>query len=320
MPLRLATRAMGTRFELVLAAESRDARSAGTEALLEIEEWDTRLSRFRRGSWLSHLNRSAARDWVRLDPELLSLFELCERVHALSHGTFDPSVAPVMDALASGYHPRALERARSRVGWHRVELDASRCAVRFREPGVSLDLGGVAKGFALDRAGERLRELGVQCALLHGGTSTTIAIGHPPGADAWRVALAEPRSPSGDACHDIDSDTTPRVTAALRDCALSVSAQSGRTFFLHGRSIGHVVDPVRTSQVEAAPELAAVICRDAAAADAWSTALLLRGAEPSPAEATSTAIARRGPGSRREWRLSGWPPAFELLTPSTSAV
>ena len=101
MLLRLATHAMGTRFELVLPAEGLDEpnlRAAGEEALLEIEDCDRRLSLFRRDSLVAEINRRAAAHAVRVDPDTARLLALCERVWRDSRGAFDPSVAPLMEA------------------------------------------------------------------------------------------------------------------------------------------------------------------------------------------------------------------------------
>ncbi|MCH2105347.1 MAG: FAD:protein FMN transferase, partial [Planctomycetes bacterium] len=120
-----------------------------------------------------------------------------------------------------------------------------------------LDFGAVAKGWALDLAREGLLEAGVERALLHGGTSSVLAIGAPPGEEGWRVALGKE---SGASC-------------LLRDCALGVSAPDGEA-----GGEGHVLVP-GTSAAASGVELAAVVCESAAWADAWSTALVVRGEE-----------------------------------------
>ena len=259
MILRLATRAMGTRFELVLIGDDEvRLRAAGEEALAEIEDCDRHLSLFRRDSMLSHVNRCAPLGWTRLDAELWKLLDQCNAVHRDSGGAFDPTIAPLMRAhgFRGAVSPGSdLELARQSVGWGNVELDRARCAVRFRNPGTSLDLGAIGKGHGIDRAASRLREAGVQAALLHGGTSTALAIGHPPGEACWRVAIGSwQRGP----------------VASLTDCALSVSAGSGRT----ESGIGHVLNP-RTGAPASGPCISAVIAGDATTADAWSTALLV---------------------------------------------
>lgn len=269
MPLRLATRAMGTRFELVLAGDDEPRlRAAGEEALYELEEADRRLSLFRRDSLLAHVLRTAPREPVRLDQDTFDLFALCARVYAESGGAFDPSVAPLMRALGlhgDGSQAPALDlaAARSSVGLDALELDAAARTVRFARPDLALDLGGVAKGHALDLAARALREHGVERALLHGGTSTVLALGPPPGASAWRVRVG-------------GGEDAP--VAELTDVALAVSARHGRKTATHH----HVLDPATGTSSRGA-DCAAVLAPGAALADAWSTALLVRGDALDPA-------------------------------------
>ena len=274
MILRLATQAMGTRFELVLVAEQEGQdeallRAAGEEALAEIEEVDRRLSLFRRDSLLAHLNRTAASRPVRLDADTLELFSLCDRVHRASAGAFDPTIAPLMRAhgLHDDSSPVPLlepSEARERVGWESVRLDPAGPHVRFTDS-TWIDLGGVAKGHGLDLAARSLRESGVRRALLHGGTSTVVALGAAPGGEAWTVAVG-----SG----------SEAPIARLRDACLSVSAPQGREVLVEGQRISHVLDPLTGRAANRGVRTAAVatsLSSGAALADAWSTALLVAG-------------------------------------------
>lgn len=287
--LCLALGAMATRFELVLplprGASRTDAarlRAAGEAALAEVETCDRRLSLFRRDSLLAHVNRSAASDCVRVDPDTFGLLETCADVWRASSGAFDPTVAPLSRAFGLHGPPEGdVAAARERVGWQHVELDPRRRAVRFRRGGVTLDLGGVAKGLGLDLAARVLREAGVRSALLHGGTSSVLAIGRPPGRQGFGVALG----PGPGA-----------RTVRLTDGALSVSGSHGRTVEHDGRPVGHVLDPLGSGAP--ARGLAVALAASATLADAWSTAKLLAGdalgdredvrawIEPGDAEAT----------------------------------
>lgn len=266
MVLRLATHAMGTRFELVLAGgDPVLLRAAGEEAVRLIEEADQRLSLFRRDSLLAHINRTAHTSAVRLDLDTFDLLAVADEVARATSGAFDPSVAPLLRAL--GLHSESStvpllqpEDARALVGWcGAVTLDPSTHTVRFGRPGIALDLGGIAKGHALDLAAEALRENGVERALLHGGTSTVVALGSPPGESAWRVTIG----PGEDA-----------PIADLADTCLSVSAPAGRMARRGDRDLHHLIDP-RTGTSSEGARLAAVIAPSACVADAWSTALLV---------------------------------------------
>ena len=85
-----------------------------------------------------------------------------------------------------------LAEARAIIGMDLVHLDAKNFTVQFAREGVTLDLGAIGKGYAIDRAIEVLRDAGITSALLHGGTSTVYALGHPPDAEYWKVAVENP--------------------------------------------------------------------------------------------------------------------------------
>jgi thiamine biosynthesis lipoprotein len=234
-PVRLATAAMGTRFELVLGGEDADAlRPAGEAALEEIEIWHRRLNRFAPDSLVSHICRSAHERPVRLDGELLALFADALRVWGKSDGAYDPARPPAT--------------------MQDVILDAQAGLLSLARPGIQLDLGGIAKGHALDAAAAVLRARGVTTAFLHGGTSSAIGLGAPPGESGWRVALA-----GGGA-------------VTLRDRALSVSATwDGNPH--------PTLDP-RTGAPVPVGRRAVVTGPSARLADAWSTALVVLGRVP----------------------------------------
>jgi len=274
----LARHAMATRFELVLhGADAAALRAAGEEVLNEVDRLENQLSLYRPGSEIAQLNARAAREAVRVSPELFALLEHTQRLHAETDGAFDITVAPLvrcwgfMDNQGNMPSPEAVAEARSKVGMDQVQLNGSDCTVRFASEGVMLDLGAIGKGYAVERGAEWLREAGVTSALLHGGTSTVCAIGHPLEADAWMVAIERPPT-------SVSAIQFPELPVVrLRDESLSVSAIWGRMFQADGKNLGHVIDP-RTGQPVAGAWLSATILPTATETDALSTALLLLGA------------------------------------------
>jgi len=261
----LAAHAMATRFEFVLAGgEPTFLRAVGQEALDAIHDWESRLSRFRPDSLVSILNRDAARRPVVVDPQMMRLFRLCRDVWEASGGAFDPTVGPLMQAwgFRPGERRPTVAEASAVVGMHLVHLDDRALTVRFERHGVSIDLGAIGKGWALDAAAEIIRAHGRR-ALLHGGTSSVVAIGPAEGGEPFRIALPGDGAP----------------TVLLRDATLSVSERAGRTAEVDGRRVGHVLDP-RTGRPVDGATLAAVVCPSAALGDAWSTALLVANERP----------------------------------------
>lgn len=284
-PLRLATAAMGTRFELVLGGDQPERwRSEGEAALAEIEECHRRLSRFAADSLVSHIHRTAWRSPVRLDRDTFALFRDALDVHAASDGAFDVTVGRLMARL--GFHrddpatgagrgngdngsqpvarmnaqPAGLGEAGAPAA--SITLDPVRHTIRLADESTRIDLGAIAKGHALDMAARVLREYGVDCALLHGGTSSVLAIGAPPDRSGWGIALEGFAKP-----------------LLLRDAALAVSAGSGRTVAGCNGRLGHIVDP-RTGRSVPAARRAAVAGPSARLCDAWATALAVLGERP----------------------------------------
>ncbi len=279
---------MGTRFEAVLAGEEEGRlRAAGEEALETIEEEDLRWSLFRRGSLLTRINARAGDVSVRLDEDAFDLLETCRAIHRGSEGAFDPTVAPLMRSL--GFHEGFPASEDSPVGMDAVDLDAGSRTVRFLRRGIALDLGAIGKGHALDLAAARLREAGIRCALLHGGTSSAVAIGAPPGREGWRIGI---RGEEGG---------EPRLFVELRDVSLSVSAPHGRTLLRDGERLGHVLDP-RSGRPDVRARAAAALSPSARLADGWSTALLVLGERPprTPDDLTSAILDEAG-----TWRVEG---------------
>jgi thiamine biosynthesis lipoprotein len=232
--LLFATAAMGTRFEIVIVGhESAGLRAIGELAISEIEVLHAKLSYYATDSLLSHINRTAAGSAVRVDADTFELLQDATAVWRASDGAFDITRGSGMDA---------------------VVLDPSKRTVRFARGGVSLDLGGIAKGHAVDRATAILSEHGVACALVHGGTSSISAIGAPDGEQGWGIAIAPSHTHSVFLC----------------DRTLSVSSGALRP---------HIVDPASGSFIRG-PRVAVVIGPSARLGDAWSTAAAVLGKRP----------------------------------------
>lgn len=266
---------MATRFELVLEGERESSlRAIAEDAFDELRQGEESWSLFRRGSLLAKVNREAAHRPVRLDEATWTLLSLALELSRASGGAFDPTVAPLMRAY--GFHEREGAAGEPRWGMQHVHLDEGARTVRFDAPGIELDLGGIAKGYALDLAAEVLRGHGVRRALLHGGTSSVVAIGAPPDRAGWEVALSP-------------EEGAPR--AVLRDGALAVSATRGREVEREGVTLGHVLDPASGDSARGTLA-AAVLAPSAGIADGWSTAVLAAGERALDLPAECSALVR----------------------------
>jgi uncharacterized protein (TIGR03663 family) len=258
---RFAHRAMATDWAVIVSGgEAEYARRASAAAFERLDAIEADLSRFRPESDVSRINRLAVGEVVRVGPAAFECLAAACRAFDQTGGAFDPTVGPLVDLWRAGApSPSDLAAARARVGMDLLAIAPDAQTVAVKREGVSLDLGGIGKGYALDRMGAVLMEWGVRAALLHGGRSTALALGPPPGRRGWRVEVRRP-------------DTGAVLDAVvLRDRALSVS----------GRGEGgaaRIFDP-RTGRPVTGKSSAWAAAPSAALADALSTAFMVLSAD-----------------------------------------
>lgn len=254
-PVREVRLVMGTTAE-VSAFGLREVPPALDSAFAALDLVDRRLSLWRE-SELVALNRSGR---AVVSPELRAVLNHALEVAAASKGAFDPTVEPLVRAAGHlGGNPRRLRRCErrsllARVGWERVHLDAATSSVRL-EPGTRLDLGGIAKGFAVDLALGALRGAGPTSGLVDLGGSSLAGFGAP--------LVLEVRDPSS-------GRAPPLASFEVKDGAVGTSGGDERP--------GHIVDP-RTGRPARRVLSATVVASSGMEADALSTALYVMGEE-----------------------------------------
>lgn len=267
--LQDGTFAMGTALEISLYGDDLAALARARDAVFaEAHRLDALLSNWSDQSDVSRLNRAAGEGAVAVDAAVFDLLSASVRHSIETRGSFDVTVGPLValwsragerNALPSR---REIDDARARVGAARIALlPDARIAL---PEGMAIDVGGIAKGFAVDRAVPILREAGIESALLNFGQSSSFALGAPPGSpDGWRLLA---RAPEGGFAGVL----------TLRDRALSVSGSLGQWSEIEGRRYGHVIDP-RSGLALVALREALVLAPDATRAEALSKALLVLG-------------------------------------------
>ena len=260
---------MGTVLEVSLCAADRPRGEALLRQVFEgVARLEQTFSSFDPGSELSQLNRAAGSGPQHVSPALFRLTSESLAWSALTDGTFDVTVAPLIALWKRAGEsqrrppPTELAAALAHVGRSQVWADAQARTLDLRA-GASLDFGGIAKGWALDRACETLRAAGVTRALLSFGESSIAAIGTAPGWDGWGIAL---------------TDAMGRFSGAveLRDRSLSTSGSLGQWVEIEGHRYGHVLDPRTGIPLERA-RMAIVLAADGTRAEALSKALLILG-------------------------------------------
>jgi thiamine biosynthesis lipoprotein len=201
---RFAHEAMATVFEVLCAHDDAGyARQAAHAAFDLVDRLEEQMSRFIANSDIARINELTAGRSTRVNPTTLECLEIARHMFDLTGGAFDISIG---------------------TGLLGLELDFDDFTVLARAEGIRLDLGGIGKGFAVDRKAELLEELDIQSTLVHGGFSSVLALEPPPGLGGWPLTLRAPES----GAHEV----LARISA--RRMALSASGT---------RKGDHIVDP-----------------------------------------------------------------------------
>jgi thiamine biosynthesis lipoprotein len=289
--------------EYAIEAYGRDAETLPRildEAFDEVDRIDRLMSHYKANSPLSQVNQEAAQHPVAVPQELFDFIADAMRYHRESGGTFDITVGPLMKAWGffrgEGRLPSdsELAGARRHVGGAHVTLDPGSRTIAFDETGVELDLGGIAKGYAVDRVVELLKRREVAAALVSAGGSTIYGFGSPPATTAWTVTLQDPA----------DSRKTA-FTLALKDRALSVAGSSEKSFEADGVRYSHIMDP-RTGRPAQGVLSVAVLTTTGTAGDALDNAFFVLGPEQSRAyldRLHDTEVIFFIPDARRGWTV-----------------
>jgi thiamine biosynthesis lipoprotein len=267
-------RLMWTQFEIVAYGEDRTRLAEAAEAAFEeIDRLDRQMSNYSETSELTYINRNAARSEVIVEKELFDLLKLSVDYSRATDGAFDISVGPLMKAWGffkgQGRVPSAAELASvlGHVGYQHIKLNERAHTIRFDREGVEVDLGGIAKGYAVDKAAAILRDSGVTSALITSGSSSICAIGAPPKQNAWEVEVSDPLNRS----HHV-------MTLELKDQSISTSGCNEKTFELGGKTYCHIMNP-RTGQPIEGIVSATILTPRGVDAEVFSKAVMVLGVE-----------------------------------------
>ena len=258
---------MGTVLEITLCAEQDILIQQPFNSLFTTATFlDSLFTTYDSNSPVSRLNAHVGRGSFTLPKEVIDLLVLSRHYAQLTHGTFDITVGPLLamwrDMAQHQTLPsqRALQQAQGAVGSKYLRLSPNQ-KVTLSRPGMSIDFGGIGKGYALDQLVVQLKHQRIRQALLDFGQSSIWAIGTPPNLAGWRILVQQ-------------SDGHPIGVLTLRNQALSVSASMGQSFEIKGRRYGHIIDP-RTGYPLQRDLLACVIAPTATQAEVLSKALLI---------------------------------------------
>ncbi|HEV2394575.1 MAG TPA: FAD:protein FMN transferase [Verrucomicrobiae bacterium] len=231
---------MAMEFRLVLhAADQTTAERAADAAFQRIQQLNDIMSDYDPDSELSKLSHSSGQGQaVHVSDDLWFVLERAQALAERSGGAFDVTVGPYVNLWrrARRQHklpdPARLARAGEAVGYKHVRLDPERHTVELLAPNMRLDLGGIAKGYAVDQALKALREQGIRQALIEAGGDMGVSE-PPPGKTGWRIELS-----SVD-----DTNAPPARFLLLKNCAISTSGDLYQRLEINGKRYSHIVDP-----------------------------------------------------------------------------
>ena len=263
---------MGTEVRIVLYASTAEAANNASEAAFaRIAQLDDELSDYRESSEVMRLSRQAGSGPVKVSDDLFRVLHASQQLSRRSGGAFDVTVGPLSVIWRRARRqsempdPTRLADARRLVGSDYLVLDDDRRTARLIAPGMQLDLGGIAKGFAADEAADVLQEHGIAAALIAAGGDIVVS-DPPPGADGWHVAIA-----SG-------FDVSPPRHLTLHRAAVSTSGDAEQFVALDGVRYSHIIDP-RTGLAITGRRSVTIVARDGTTSDGLATAVAVLGWE-----------------------------------------
>jgi thiamine biosynthesis lipoprotein len=292
-----------------LPASAEDLR-AGVQASFDVV--DLALSTYRADSALSRFNNDDSGQWIDIQAELGEVLSYALSLAGDSGGAYDVTVGPLVNLWGFGPDPAtrrvpdtsALEAARARVGWRKVEVDAMRHRAR-KGPGVRVDLSSLGKGRGVDRVAEYLDARGVTNYLID-LSGKLRARGLNPQREPWRVAVEPPEADAG--------STRPFFKPQIIELVNQSVATAGdyrRFFEIDGKHYSHIIDPRTGWPVTHATVSASAIAPDCMQADALATVLMAMSPDDAVALAdrrrVTALLIHRGGGGYLTTRTAAWP-------------
>jgi thiamine biosynthesis lipoprotein len=263
---------MGSSYTVRARAATGDAAHLQQAVQRALDAVDERMSLFRTESELSRLNRTPAGAPFGLSADLAAVLLAAHEVSAASAGAFDITVAPAVERWGFGTRaarrvpePAAVVADRSLIGWRLLQVDGAR-GVALKQAPLAADLGGIAKGWGVDRAAAALEALGVADYMIEVGGEVR-ARGRNAQGTPWRIGIEEPDA----------VPQRPRWIVGLDGAAMATSGDYRNFFIEGGRRYSHEIDPTLAAPVAHALASVTVVAADAMRADALATALMVLG-------------------------------------------
>ena len=271
---------MGTFSRVVVLAKSEKAARACIEAAFDVQaRIESLMSYHREDSELNKINRYGAEKPVAVNPMTFEVLRQSVHFSQISDGAFDVTVGPLVDlwrAAGEANEPpseQALAEARRKVGFEKLILDENAMTVRFAEEGMRIDLGGIGKGYAVDKAVEAMKKRGALGGMVDLGGNIRCFGQAPRGQEKWRIGLQDPNVAPDDV-----GPSKYLLVLELADTSVATSGDYRRFAVVQGEKESHILD-TRTGKGARKLVSDTIIAPDATTADALSTAVNVLGPE-----------------------------------------
>jgi thiamine biosynthesis lipoprotein len=261
---------MGTAINVELwSADAARGESAIDAVMAEMHRIEHTMSPHKPESDLSRINREAASRPVPLSAEMTRLLLCAQQFSQLSDGAFDITYAAVgrLYDYRLGIRPNAAElaQARAAVGYQHLHVDAQARTVRFAKPGMCIDLGGFAKGHAVDNATALLQQRGIAHAIVSAGGDSRV-LGDRRGRP-WSIGIRDPRRPG-----------EMVAVLPLENTSISTSGDYERYFDAEGQRFHHLIDPA-TGRSPSSVHSVSILADDGLTCEALSKAVFVMGVD-----------------------------------------
>jgi thiamine biosynthesis lipoprotein len=300
---------MGTFVEIKAVVGKRSVEevdSAVAAAFDAVRRVDSLMSAYKEDSEVSEINRRAASEPVHVSPETCEVITKALEISRASAGSFDITVMPLLEiwGFARGREKAVPSQAQIEaklrcVGYDFIDLDEAKCEIRLRNPEAKIDLGGIAKGYAVDAAVKTLRKNGVNAALVNAG-GDLYCLGSKGRAKGWRIAVKDPVNEDGLLGY-----------IELTDRAIATSGDYQNYFIAGGVRYSHIFDPRTGYPSTSGPHSVTIAAETCVDADGLATAVFVLGSKHGielieKLAGVQALIVSGDPGNLEMTSTSGW--------------
>jgi thiamine biosynthesis lipoprotein len=262
---------MGTVIEITLLSEDEEAAKKATlQAFQEIKRIEQLMSPWIGSSDVTRLNRSAGKEWVKVSPETFDVIQRAQKISGFSEGAFDITIAPLTQLWRKAREkgvpppPEEVKKILNLVNFRNLLIQSDGKAF-LKKKGMAIDLGGIAKGYAVDRAFEILTSLGYKNLIVNAGGD--LRTGGLKYYEPWSIGIQNPRSAE-----------KVMATVSVSDSAIATSGDYEKFFFHQGKRYHHILNP-NTGFPAVGCQSVTILSKDGMTADGLATAVFVLGPE-----------------------------------------